>query len=67
MKHRIIAYCIDADCHCDHRAGLIIRPDEVDYYRSRGYDVREEIRGGVYNGMTDAEVIAARDAYNRLF
>ena len=27
----------------------------------------DQIIGGVYNGMTEAEVIAARDAYNRLF
>jgi hypothetical protein len=34
---------------------------------SREDEEKARIVGGVYNGMTEAEAIAARDAYNRLF
>lgn len=61
-RTRLIAYCVAPDCRCLDRAGVIISSDAE---APRGYEVREEIIGGVCDGMTPAEVLADRDAFNR--
>ena len=56
LETQLVARCIEPGCNCLDRAGIIIAsPNEA----PRGYEVREEIRGGLFAGWTLAEVMAA--------
>lgn len=66
-RTQLVARCVEPGCKCDHRSGVVCRDqDEADYYASRGYEVREEIRGGLFAGMTPTEVLADRDRFRRM-
>ena len=57
---RWVAYCVEPGCRCLDRAGVIVAsPDAA----PAGYEVRQEIAGGTYAGMTPAEVVADKAAF----